>query len=68
MYYMVFRYDVCLEKYMNLSVRLINGTELKGTKPKRRIESIGSKQNNNLTYSSRQQNTNLATTLFLQRN
>ena len=32
----VLRYDVCLEKYMDLLVRLRSGTTLKDTKPMRR--------------------------------
>ena len=68
-HYMVFRYNVYLEKYMDLSPRLINGTKSKDTKPMRRTQRSGSqrKLNNTLTCSSIQQNTKLATTLLLQR-
>ena len=38
MHYMVFRYDVCLEEYMDLSLRLISGTKSEGTKPMRRTK------------------------------
>ena len=35
---MVSRYDVCLEKYMDLSLRLRSGTTLEDTKPMRRTK------------------------------
>ena len=65
--YIIFRYDVCLEKYMDLSLRLRSGTT-KDTEPMRRTRRTGSqkKLNNTLTYSSIQENTKLATTLLLQ--
>ena len=37
-HYMVFRYDVCLEEYMDLSPRLISGTKSKYTEPMRRTK------------------------------
>ena len=67
-HYTIFRYDVCLEEYMDLSWRLISGTKSKHTKPKRmtkKNQSHKKKLNNNHTYSSMQQNTKLATTLLL---
>ena len=67
-HYMIFRYNVCLEEYMDLSPRLISGTKSKYTKPMRRTKKSESKKklNNNLTYSSRQ-NIEFTTTLLLQR-
>ena len=52
-HYMVFRYNVCFEKYMNLSPRLRSGTTLEDTKSMRKTRRSGSKKklNNNLTYS-----------------
>ena len=41
-HYTIFRYNVFLEEYMNLSPRLISGTKSKDTKPMRRIEKSGS--------------------------
>ena len=69
MHYTVFRYNVCLEEYMDLSSRLINGTKSKHIEPMRGTKRNESKKklNNNLTYSSILQNTKLATTLLLQR-
>ena len=70
LYYIIFRYDVFLEEYMDLSPRLISYTKSKHIEPMRRTnksESQKKKLNNNLTYSSIQQNTKLATTLLLQR-
>ena len=66
---MAFRYDVCLEEYMDLSPRLRSGTTSKDTKPKRQQGVVGVKRklNNNFTYSSIQQNIELATTLLLQK-
>ena len=49
-HYMVFRYDVCLEEYMDLSPRLISGTKLEHTELMRRTkrsESKKKKLNNN---------------------
>ena len=69
-YYTVSGYNVFLEKYMDLSLRLTSGTKLGDTKPMRRTRRSGSqknKLNNDLTYSSIQQNIELATTLLLQR-
>ena len=68
-HYMVFGYDVCLEEYMDLLLRLINGTKLENTEPMRRTKKSKSKKklNNNLTYSLIHQNTTLATTLLVQR-
>ena len=43
-HYMIFRYNVCLEEYMDLSLRLINGTKSKHTKPMRRTKRIESKK------------------------
>ena len=43
-HHMVFRYDVCLEKYMDLSVRLKNGTTSEDTKPMRRTRRSGSQK------------------------
>ena len=53
-HYMAFRYDICLEEYMNLSSRLISGTKSKHTKPMKRTKKSKSKKklDNNLTYSS----------------
>ena len=61
-HYLVFRYNVFLEEYMNLSLRLRSGHE----KGKKEWESK-KELNNNLTDSSIQQNIKLATTLLLQR-
>ena len=41
-HYMVFRYNVYFEEYMDLSLRLISGTKSKDTEPMRRIERSGS--------------------------
>ena len=51
---MVFRYNVCLEEYMDLSARLINGTKSKDIEPMKRTKRSGSKKiiNNNFTHSS----------------
>ena len=38
MHYKVFRYDVCLEEYMDLSPRLISGTKLEHVEPMRRTQ------------------------------
>ena len=35
----IFRYDVCLEEYMDLLLRLVNGNTSEGTKPMRRTRS-----------------------------
>ena len=37
MHHMLFRYDTCLEEYMDLLLRLVNGTTSKDTQPMRRI-------------------------------
>ena len=37
-HYIVCRYNVCLEEYMDLSLGLINGTKSKHTKPMRRAK------------------------------
>ena len=69
-HYMIFRYNVCLEEYMDISPRSISGSKPEHTKPMRRTkrsESQKKKNNNNLTYSLIHQNTKLATTFFLQR-
>ena len=41
---MIFRYDVCLEEYMDLSPTLINGTKSKHTGPMRRTKKSESKK------------------------
>ena len=53
-YYIVFRYDVCLEEYMDLSPRLKSGTKSEYIEPMRRTNRSESKKklSNNLTYSS----------------
>ena len=68
-HYRIFRYDICLEEYIDLSPRLINGPKSEYIEPMRRTEKRESKKklDNNLTYSLIQQNTKLATTLLLQR-
>ena len=43
-HYMIFRYNVCLEKYMDLSWRLISGTRLEHTEPMRRRKRSESKK------------------------
>ena len=43
-HYIIFRYNVCLEKYMDLSPRLKSGTTSKDTKPMRRTKRSGSKK------------------------
>ena len=65
-YYRVFRYNVCLVEYMDLSPRLRSGTTSNDIEPMRRTRRSGSPNNNNntLTYSSIQQNIELATTLL----
>ena len=54
MHYMVFRYNVCLEEYMDLSSRLISGNKLEHIESMRRTKRSESKKklNNKLTYSS----------------
>ena len=42
-HYMIFRYNFCLEEYMDLSPRLISGTESKHTEPMRRTKKSASK-------------------------
>ena len=44
-HYTIFRYDVCLEKYVDLSPRLISGIKLEYTKPMRRAKRSESKKN-----------------------
>ena len=68
-HHIVSRYNVCLEKYINLSVRLRTGTTSEDTKPMKRTWRSGSQKNlnNTPTYSSIQQNIELVTTLLLQR-
>ena len=44
-HYMVSRYDVCLEEYMDLSWRLISGTQSEDIEPVRRRKKSGSKKN-----------------------
>ena len=44
-HYIIFRYDVCLEEYMDLSPRLRSGTTLEDTKLMRRIGRSESKKN-----------------------
>ena len=41
----VSRYDVCLEEYMDLSVRLISGTKSKYIEPMRRAKRSESQKN-----------------------
>ena len=67
-HYTVSRYSVCLEKYLDLSLRLRSGTTSEDIEPMRRMRSRSQIffLNNTLTYSSIQQNTKLATTLLLQ--
>ena len=43
-HYMVFRYNVFLEEYMDLSGRLENGTTSEDTKPLRRTSRGGSQK------------------------
>ena len=43
-HYTVSRYNVCLEKYMDLSLRLRSGTTSKDTEPMRRTRRSGSKK------------------------
>ena len=43
-HYIVPRYDVCLEKYMDLSLRLRSGTTLEDTEPMRRTRRSGSQK------------------------
>ena len=40
----VSRYDVCIEKYMDLSLRLRSGTTSEDTKPMRRTRRSGSQK------------------------
>ena len=37
-HYMIFRYYVCLEDYMDLSLRLISGTKLEHIEPMKRTK------------------------------
>ena len=43
-HYMVFRYDVCLEEYMDLSLRLISGTKSEHIELMRRTKRSESKE------------------------
>ena len=43
--YLIFRYDVYLEEYMNLSLTSISGITSKDTKPTRKTERSGSNKN-----------------------
>ena len=43
-HYTVFRYDICLEEYMNLSLRLLSGTKSKHVEPMRRTKRSMSKK------------------------
>ena len=45
-HYMVFRYNVCLEEYMDLSLRLINGIKLEYIEPMRRTKRSESQKKN----------------------
>ena len=45
-HYLVFRYDVCLEEYMDLSPRLISGTKLEHIGPMRRTKRSESQKKN----------------------
>ena len=43
-HYMIFRYNVCIEEYMDLSLRLISGTKLEHIEPMRRTKRNESKK------------------------
>ena len=43
-HYMVFRYDVCIEEYIDLSPRLRSGTTLEDIEPMRRTRRSESKK------------------------
>ena len=43
-HYTIFRYDICLEEYMDLSPRLISGTKLEHTECVRRTKKSESKK------------------------
>ena len=45
-HYVVFRYDVCLEEYMDLSPRLISGIASEDIELMKRAKRIGSKKKN----------------------
>ena len=45
-YYMVFRYDICLEEYMDLSPRLKNGTKSEHIERMKRTKWSESQKNN----------------------
>ena len=45
-HYSILRYNVYIEEYMDLSLRLISGTKSKDTQPMRRIERNGSQKQN----------------------
>ena len=44
-HYTIFRYNVCLEEYMDLSQRLISGTKSKHIEPMKRTKKSESKKN-----------------------
>ena len=46
LHYKVFRYNICLEEYMDLSTRLISGTKSKYTEPMRITKRSESKKKN----------------------
>ena len=58
-HHITFRFDVYYEVYTNLSPRLISGIRYKTNKDKER--ELKKNSNNNLTYSSIQQNTEFVT-------
>ena len=41
-HYIVFRYDICIEEYMDLSLRLRGGTTSEDIEPMRRTRGSGS--------------------------
>ena len=45
-HFTISRYDVCLEEYMDLSVRLISSTKSKYTKPMKRAKKSESQKKN----------------------
>ena len=49
-HHMISRYDVCLDKYMDLSVRLRSGTTSEDTKPMRRTRLALTKDSCIFTY------------------
>ena len=40
----IFRYDVCLEEYMDLLLRLVSGSTSEDTKPMKRTKRSGNKK------------------------